>query len=248
MYIRTTRRKNADGSVVSYYQLAENVWDAERGCAVAKVIYSFGRADEIDHAKLQRLARSILRVFGGEEQLASSPDVRVLDAWPYGGIYVLEALWRELGLDAVLTTALAEAKIQQPFERALFAMVANRALCPYSKHYAWEQWLRQEVYLPGADQLALHHLYRAMDFLQDRKAAIEKSVYFTMANLMNADVDLIFYDTTSLHFEIDEEDEAPVVRGARTYEPPRKRGPDLPSGRRGRRNRARWRAVRRGRR
>ncbi len=27
MYLRTTRRKKADGSVVEYYQLAENTWD-----------------------------------------------------------------------------------------------------------------------------------------------------------------------------------------------------------------------------
>ena len=28
MYLRTTRRKNADGSTVEYHQLPENVWDA----------------------------------------------------------------------------------------------------------------------------------------------------------------------------------------------------------------------------
>ena len=28
-----------------------------------------------------------------------------------------------------------------------------------------------------------------------------------MADLLNADVELIFYDTTSLHFEVDDEDE-----------------------------------------
>lgn len=37
MYLRTIKRRNADGSEVVYYQLAENIWDAERGCAVAKV-------------------------------------------------------------------------------------------------------------------------------------------------------------------------------------------------------------------
>jgi hypothetical protein len=29
-------------------------------------------------------------------------------------------------------------------------MVANRALSPYSKLYCWEQWLREEVFLPSA--------------------------------------------------------------------------------------------------
>ena len=46
MYLRTICRRNADGSVVRYYQLAENTWDPQKRCAVAKVVYSFGRGDE----------------------------------------------------------------------------------------------------------------------------------------------------------------------------------------------------------
>ena len=42
------------------------------------------------------------------------------------------------------------------------------------------------------------------------------------------DVDLVFYDTTSLHFEIDDNDEAQRVgnqaAGAKAYPPLRKRG------------------------
>jgi hypothetical protein len=48
MHLRTTRRKNADGSTVDYYQLAENTWDPKKAGAVAKVVYNFGRADQMD--------------------------------------------------------------------------------------------------------------------------------------------------------------------------------------------------------
>ena len=64
MYLRTTKRRNADGSEVRYFQLAENVWDAKRGQAVAKVVYNFGRADELDPEALRRLSASILRAVG----------------------------------------------------------------------------------------------------------------------------------------------------------------------------------------
>ena len=224
MYLRTTKRRNGDGSEVRYYQLAENTWDAERGCAVAKIIYNFGRADQVDGEKLRRLAKSILRVFGGEEAAAGAAggDVRMRFSWPYGGVYVVGALWKELGIDTVLRShggPKAEA-----FERALFVMVANRCLSPYSKLYCWEQWLREEVFLPSGQDLALHHLYLAMDFLQKHKAEVEKAIYFQMADLLNADVDLIFYDTTSLHFEVDEEDETERKKAGRTYPALRKRG------------------------
>ncbi len=227
MYLRTTKRRNADGTETRYYQLAENEWDARRGCAVAKVVYNFGRADHVDGEKLRRLAKSILRVFSDASLIegADGSDIRIRDSWPYGGVYVLEQLWRELGIDKVLLGRAKSKKTATPFERALFAMVANRCLSPYSKLYCWEQWLRAEVFLPSAKPLNLHHLYFAMDFLELHKAEVEKSVYFAMADLMNADVDLIFYDTTSLHFEVDEEDEQPKQhRLLGKHEPLRKRG------------------------
>jgi len=225
MYLRTTKRCNADGSEVRYYQLAENVWDQGRGCAVAKVLYNFGRADQVDGEKLRRLAKSILRVFGGEGAAEGGVpgDVRLRETWSYGGVYVLEALWKELGIGEVLRSH-ATAKQAEVVERAVFVMVANRCLSPCSKLYCWEQWLREEVFLPSAKVLDLHHLYLAMDFFEEHKAAVEKAIYFKMADLMNADVDLIFYDTTSLHFEIDEEDEGETANQGQTYEPLRKRG------------------------
>jgi transposase len=200
MYLRETKRKNGDGSVVRYYQLAENEWDKEKGCAVAKVIFNFGRADALDGEKLKRLAKSILRLFSGEEALAAEPDVEIIASWPYGGIYVLGELWQELEIDDVLGG-------ETVAERALFAMVANRALRPYSKLYCHEQWLKEEVFFPEGQDLALRQLYESMDYLLVNQERVEKAIYFKMADLMNADVDLIFYDTTNVHFEIDEEDD-----------------------------------------
>ena len=226
MYIRTTKRRNADGSEVLYYQLAENTWDAARGCAVAKVVYNFGRADQVDRDGLRRLASSILRVVGDDigQVRAAAGDIHVRDSWPYGAVFVLEQLWDELGIGRILRAHAKSKRTEEVFERAVFAMVANRALSPCSKLYCWDQWLREDVFLPSTKSLDLHHLYFAMDFLEDHKEDIEKAVYFKMADLMNADVDVIFYDTTSLHFEVDEEDEATLHHRRREYEPLRKRG------------------------
>jgi hypothetical protein len=80
---------------VRYYQLAENEWDPKRGRAVAKIVYNFGRADELDPEALRRLAASILRVVNentGAATAGAGAEVRLRDAWPYGGVYVLEAL------------------------------------------------------------------------------------------------------------------------------------------------------------
>ena len=62
MYLRTTQRKNKDGSVVTYYQLAHNLWDAEKKQSVTRVIHNFGRADSVDRGRVVRLCQSIARV------------------------------------------------------------------------------------------------------------------------------------------------------------------------------------------
>jgi hypothetical protein len=130
----------------------------------------------------------------------------VVNAWPYGDLYVLEQLWRRLGIGEVIAEVCGARKFDFDVERALFAMVANRACAPSSKLYCYEQWLKEAVHLEGAAGLELQHLYRAMDFLEANKEAIEKAIYFRMADLLNLDVEIVFYDTTSLHFEVDEED------------------------------------------
>lgn len=225
MYLRTTQRRNKNGSTVQYYQLAENVWDPQRGCSVAKVIYNFGRADQVDPQSLQRLAKSIVRLFpDAATPPPEAPELLLRQSWTYGGVYVLAHLWQELGVPQLLAQCLRAKGKTQPLEAALFVMVANRALAPSSKRCCWDQWLAHEVFLPQAAGVQLHHLYSAMDLLEAHKESIEKELYFRMADLMNADVDLVFYDTTSLHCEVDEEDEVPLTHQERRYEPLRKRG------------------------
>lgn len=234
MYLRLSRQKRADGSSLAHLQLAENVWDPHKKRSQAKVIYNCGRADDEQVTeRLRRLAHSILRRCSPEEILAQEPSWRLIDAWPYGDVYVLERLWERLGVKAIIAEVLGRRKFDFPVERALFAMVANRACAPSSKLYCYEQWLGEDVRLEGTEGLELHHLYRAMDFLEQNKAAIEEALYFRIADLLNTDVELIFYDTTSLHFEIDEEDVGvgsddevggSVGAGEKTYQAARKRG------------------------
>src|SRR6186997_2426622 len=62
MYLRTTQRRNKDGSVARYYALAENVRHPGKGYVEARVVHSFGRADRLDRAALERLVASIRRI------------------------------------------------------------------------------------------------------------------------------------------------------------------------------------------
>lgn len=234
MYLRETRQKRVDGSYLTHLQIAESVWDSRKHQTKIHILSNCGRADDPQVAeRLRRLARSILRRCSPEAIVSEDPQWRLLNAWPYGDLYVLEQLWGRLGMAEVIGEVLGRRKLGFAVERALFAMVANRACVPGSKLYCYERWLSEEVRIAGTEGLGLHQLYRAMDFLEAHKERIEEALYFRLADLLNLDVELIFYDTTSLHFEIDEEDEGRGERdevqgaraaGAKSYRAPRKRG------------------------
>lgn len=234
MFLRETTRKNKNGSTVSYLQLAVSEWDKLRKRPVSRIVYSFGRTDEPKVIeRLRRLARGILSRCSPDELVAERPDWQVVDAWPHGPVYVLEALWRRLGLAEIIRRHAGQSRLGFDVERALFAMVANRALAPSSKLYCWQQWLQEDVWIAGTRNLQLQHMYRALDFLEQHRLSLEKEIFFRVSDLLNLEVNLIFYDTTSLHFEIDEEDEGfgeqgevrgSQAAGGKKYAAPRKRG------------------------
>ncbi len=219
MYLRTSQRRNKDGSVVRYYHLAHNERDRETGMSVPKVIHNFGRADQLDRSALIRLCRSIARVCGievhdpldtAEDSVpgdAGLPDdLRLIKTVELGTVTVIEALWERLGIGEALRNAAAADRCRVPYERALLAMTANRLCRPESKLGVWDRWL-DEVFLPSCSDLKLAQMYEAMDVLQSHAASVEESVFYCTADLFNLEVDVVFYDTTTASFAIDEEDD-----------------------------------------
>ena len=92
----------------------------------------------------------------------------------------------------------------------LFALVANRALDPSSK-LAAAHWAGRQAWIDRLAETTDDACYRAMDWLHQVKDPVEKEIFGQIANLLNLGVDLLFFDTTSTYFELDEEDE-PVPR------------------------------------
>lgn len=210
MYIRTVQRKNKDGSVVRYVQLAHNFRDPETHKPQARMLWSFGREEEVDKEALRRLVDSINRFLGPadvlkQEARGGGGPLTFKESRPLGGAWVLDALWRELGIDRAIGKVSKDRAFRTPVERSIFAMVANRALDPKSK-LAVETWVERDVTLPGVENIEVQQLYRAMDVLIEAGDALQEEVFFSVAHLLNLEVDLLFFDTTSTYFEIEGED------------------------------------------
>src|SRR5580704_2084991 len=230
MYLRITQRQNRDGSTVAYYALAESVWNPDAKRREARVVHSFGRADQLDRAALERLVHSINRVLddgagtGAAKTAPGIPEIDFERVFELGVVLAARALWEELGIGPAIRACAARARLTAPHETALFAMAANRLDEPSSKLACAARWLPDIAWLPDAAGLAVDQCYRALDFFAVWSDEIERDVFLKAADLFRLDVDLIFYDTTTAYFEIDEPDETEQEFAGRLYVPLRRRG------------------------
>jgi Transposase DDE domain len=215
MFLREVRRRNKNGTQVSYLQLVHNEWDAAAQASRTKILYSFGRTDQVDLAAIERLIASLSRLLDPAAALRAtgSSALTFLESRPLGGAHVLDGMWHRLGIDKVLGGLLKGRRRDPRVERVLFALVANRALDASSK-LAAARWVTDEVHVDGLPQTSDDACYRAMDWLLEVKDALEREVFWQVATLLDLEVDLLFFDTTSTYFELDEPD-APVARDER---------------------------------
>jgi DDE family transposase len=204
MYLRRTERRTKDGSV-GYLQLAHNEWDPVAKQSKVRVLYSFGREDQLDRQAIVRLIGSLQRALEPDQALATqaAPGLRFIESRPMGGAWALDGLWRELAVDRTLERLLDGRRLDRRAERVIFAMVANRALEPLSK-LACSKWVTERAWIQGLRVLDEDSCYRTMDWLLEVCDELAEAVYFATADLLNLEVDLLFFDTTSTYFERDE--------------------------------------------
>jgi Transposase DDE domain len=228
MYLRTIQRHNKDGSTVRYVQLAHN---HRKGTNTqAEVLLHLGRQDRLDMEGLRRLVGSIGRYLDGAGALPpAGPEaaLEVVSSRTLGAVWLLEGLWQRLGVADALGGVLGGRRFGTAVERVLFALVANRAVDPMSKLSAAE-WASHDAAIPGLVGMDDDQAYRAMDLLvaADTQARVQEGVFFAAAHLLNLEVDLLFFDTTSTFFQREGEESGP---GAfRVYGHSKDHRPDLP--------------------
>jgi hypothetical protein len=207
MFFRVTR-----AGPHQYVQIARSYRDG--GAVKQQTLLSLGRLDALQASgQLDALLRSGLRlsrrlVVLDAQAAGQTEAVRVRKIGPD---LVFGRLWEQTGMATVLAELLRERRYEFDVERAIYLTVLHRLLASGSDRAA-ERW-RQAYHIPRADTLELHHLYRAMAFLGEPlphepstlgprcvKDRVEEALFGRRRDLFT-EVDLVFFDTTSIYFE-----------------------------------------------
>ena len=222
MYLRVVRAAGGKGIKHEYVRVVEAY--REDGKNKHRTIINLGRKDLLAaHLDLDKLGR-LLRGEKAEQGLRSE-DIQASGAWDWGPVLVAQHLWRELGLERVLTQLGGRGRDDGVTlsERAL-VLVANRLVAPGSEH-GLARWLETDFvcdrhgrrWVPAwrdegvrkasraprvrVEGHQLQQWYRTLDRLFARKEKIEHELYLTLRNLAAFHVDVVFYDLTSTYFE-----------------------------------------------
>ena len=208
-------RQKKSGNRV-YLQIVENRW--EDGRSKQRVIATLGRLDQLQQtAQLEGLLRSGAKFCESVLLLAAHErgETTTVRTRSIGPAMIFERLWKETGCQVVIRRLLDERKFEFAVERAIFLTVLQRLFTSGSDRAA-EKWKKTQQ-IEGMDRLELHHLYRAMAWLgeslpEDRQAGatpfsprctkdlVEEGLFAHRRDLFS-ELDLVFYDTTSIYFE-----------------------------------------------
>ena len=198
-----------------YVYLVETV--REDGHIKQRIIRNLGRKEDVERrGDLDRLVRSAARRAQRSMilSLMDEGSVPALNCKRIGPPLLFERLWRDSGCGEVLHELLADRGFEFAVERAVFLTVLHRLMVSGSDR-ACEQW-RDDYRIDGADELQLHHLYRAMAWLGEELPAADQTDRTLIARSMKdlveerlfarrrtlfSDLSVVFMDTTSIYFE-----------------------------------------------
>ena len=197
------------------YQYLQIVQTYREGKKVKqRVISTLGRLEELQEkgeiesiiTSLSKYSQEVIMCLTGRSDPKSVSFI-------IGPVLIFERLWRECGLYSIINQLIEGRKFEFDVERAIFVTVLHRLFISGSDR-SCEYWMKG-YRIDGSERLSLHHFYRAMAFLgspvDDQsgktpfaprciKDLVEEKLFSIRRNLFT-ELELVFFDTTSIYFE-----------------------------------------------
>jgi transposase len=179
-----------------------------------RIIATLGRLDKLQQtgdiesiiSSLTKFSENILLYLTGKSKPQS-------EAFIIGPVLIFDRLWKQCGFHEIFLQLLRNRKFEFDVELAVFITVLHRLFISGSDR-SCEVWMN-DYRIEGAENLSLHHFYRAMAFLgstvEDQKGKtpfaprcikdlIEENLFSKKRDLFT-ELELVFFDTTSIYFE-----------------------------------------------
>lgn len=194
MFIKINPSKN-----FKYIQLVRAY--RENGKSKHKILFNLGRLDQLENnPEFQKIFTQLAEIAGAKSININECSEAQIFNWGY---LVYKKIWVQFKLNEILSALQSSiGKTRFDLNNACFLMVIQHLLSPTSKLGSYHAQHRYAC-LP---EVGLNHLYRSLDILSEGKGIIESHLFQMNCDLFNMQVDVVFYDVTTFHFESVQQD------------------------------------------
>ncbi len=184
----------------TYLRIAES-YRNQSGKPSSRVLYSIGKVEDYTPEQLRHIGVRLFELGGGDVKALLDGEVFEKVRYNYGYVWVLSKAMQHYGLADLLRRVSRKSKLKFDLRAAILLMLVERLHDPCSKR---SNWNHRAEYI-GLPALSLHHLYRALDGLAKHTRLIQQQIFQTGRDLFNQQLDVVFYDVTTLYFESETE-------------------------------------------
>ncbi len=196
-YLRKEHKKYG-----TYISLVEAYRD-KNGKAQQRRLANLGNINNYSKESLRNIARSLYALGDGNVDDLSGPKLEELGRYNYGFYQVYAKVLRLYGLDTLLNRISRKHKLSYNLVAVVLLMLMERLNEPASKR---RNYFNQTEYLGLQGEIKLEQLYRSLDLLDKYSDIIQNQIFKKGRDLSNLDLDVVFYDVTTLYFESQRED------------------------------------------
>jgi hypothetical protein len=207
------RRTIARGHV--YLQVVRSYRD--HGKPRQEVLFTLGRLETLQATgQIDGLVAALGKYATKQTWIDLSKDVSIEQVYHLGAAHVVSRMLERLGLKTMFERLAAKhPRMKLPWTTIITGMIVSRFIRPCSKRRLnMEQWGRIYPGILEMDAPPLKSFYRAMDVLWKHQEEVEAALFDRRGerDLFNQELDVVFFDLTTLYFESVDTEEGELRR------------------------------------
>ncbi len=184
----------------TYLRITES-YRNEEGKVAHRILHSLGKVEDYTPEQLRSIGIHLYELGGGDIKRLLEGSVEEIGRFNYGYCQVFKKALEHYGLHDMLRRIKKSSKLSYDFESAVMLMLLERLQSPCSKR---SNYIHQLDYA-GLEPVYLQHLYCSLDQLAVHSGLVQKQIFQTGRDLFNQQLDVVFYDVTTLYFESEDE-------------------------------------------
>ncbi len=199
-YLRVEKKKSG-----TYLRIVETF--RKDGKVKQRTLHSLGKVEDYPTNQLKGIASKLLELAGVKMEDIVGKSFKEVNRLNYGYALVIKKLWKMFDMDKLSRIISLRTKTKFDWVNIVQLMIAERINDPVSKR---QNYFHAKEYIGFNSEVNLQYFYRTLDILSDNVEELKEHFFKAQQNLFTQQLDVVFYDVTTLYFDSQKEEESSI--------------------------------------